>query len=74
MATKEADKVYLPRMRTRIGKAGYKGKNVVQFDQASPPKAAATVVTAPAAKAPASKTAKIATAIGRRGLKPLKKS
>lgn len=61
--------VYLPRMKTRIGKAGYKGKNVKMFDPAdgSPAAAAEKVVTAP-------KAATATKAAPKAGLKPLKTS
>jgi hypothetical protein len=57
---------YLPRMRTRIGKAGYKGKDVIVVD-GPVPEAAAGVVTAP--KAPTKSVAKATPASGIKALK-----
>lgn len=61
----DKDKVFLPRMRTRIGKAGYKGKNIVMFDAGSKPAPKPAAVTAPKA-AGAKKTPP------KTGIKPLK--
>ena len=61
------DPVYLPRQRTRIGKAGYKGKNVkiVEPEQGD----TTDVVTTP--KAPVKS---VRTSAPKSGIKPLKKS
>ncbi len=66
MSNDKKPAVYLPKMRTRIGKAGYKGRNVKMFDPAdgSPAAAPAAVVKAPA-KAPTKTGPKV-------GLKPIK--
>lgn len=75
MAKDKEEPVYLPRQRTRIGRAGYKGKNVKVYDPETgegSPEAPAKVVTSVPTETKARAPRASGKAGPKAGIKPLK--